>query len=68
MEERIGKTTNVNNQLRRETDRAKEVYMEEIWSFRRKSDIISCIIRHNNKEEKLEKSHERLELKTTKAT
>ena len=37
MEERIAKTTNIkefnrlNNQLRRETDRIKEVYMEEIY-------------------------------------
>jgi len=59
MEERkIAKTTNVkeyrrlNNQLKREIDRAKEVHMEdiceEIMTFRRKANMISCIKRHKN--------------------
>ena len=54
-ERRIAKTTNIkayrklNNQLRRKTERAKEVYMEEICEERRrKADMISCIKRHNN--------------------
>ena len=63
---RITKTTNIkqyrrlNNQLRREPDRAKEVYMEEIWTFRRNAYMISCIKRHNNQGEELAKPCERL--------
>ena len=49
---KVKKYRRPNNQLRRETDRAKEVYMEEICeemiTFRRKAGVISCIKRHNN--------------------
>ena len=56
-ERRITIITNVkeyrrlNNGPRNETDRAKEICVEEICeeiTFRRKTDMISCIKRHNN--------------------
>ena len=39
----------INNQMRREIDGPKEVYMEvKLWTLRAKKDILSCIRRHNN--------------------